>query len=426
MDSPEPGSPASSSDSPGLEELTLPPLQESNYSYSNARNEPYSSGGKRRLPMSNVGSSSKTRRREETSNRRPTATTNAWQPTEYPSTTRSSKDEMIDHHVVEKTRQEEQADFFLENGYVVIKQAFSKEKAAEWTKNIWVRLGFDPNDKSTWTRERIHMPWHKREKVSTFAPKAWMAMEDLLGEGRIDDESSAWGDSFIVNLGTPELESATEDLHPRSFDNWHVDGDFFVHYLDSPEQALLVIPLFSDIRARGGGTYVCPDGIDRVARYLAAHPEGVLPFPGKLAPSTTRCAHPPDDPASWTHRDAAQAPAATFAELTGEVGDVVLLHPLMLHSASKNYLREARVITNPPVSLRTPFDFDRADPDAFSLVERKTLRALGVARLPFSPTTERRRLVPQTRAAKDAMLEEKGRLAAYERAQASAFAAAAA
>ena len=65
----------------------------------------------------------------------------------------------------------EQVDFFMENGYVVIKQAFTKERAAEWTKDMWTRLDLDPNDKSTWDRERIHMPWHKRESVSKFAPK---------------------------------------------------------------------------------------------------------------------------------------------------------------------------------------------------------------------------------------------------------------
>lgn len=59
----------------------------------------------------------------------------------------------------------------MENGFVVVKNGFTKEKAAEWTENVWVRLGLDPNDKSTWDRERIHMPWHKRENVSTFAPK---------------------------------------------------------------------------------------------------------------------------------------------------------------------------------------------------------------------------------------------------------------
>ena len=33
-----------------------------------------------------------------------------------------------------------------------------------------------------------------------------------------------------------------------------------VHFLDSPEQALLVIPIYSDIKPEGGGTYICPEG----------------------------------------------------------------------------------------------------------------------------------------------------------------------
>lgn len=68
----------------------------------------------------------------------------------------------------------------------------------------------------------------------------------------------------------------------------------------------------------------------------------------------------------------------SFKEATGEVGDVYLLHPLMLHSASKNLLRNVRIITNPPVSLKEPFCFDRADPKDYSLVERKTLNDLGM------------------------------------------------
>jgi hypothetical protein len=51
-------------------------------------------------------------------------------------------------------------------------------------------------------------------------------------------------------------------------DNWHNDGDFFVHFLDSPEQALLVIPLWSDIESKGGGTAVCGDGIKYIAKHL--------------------------------------------------------------------------------------------------------------------------------------------------------------
>jgi len=49
----------------------------------------------------------------------------------------------------------------------------------------------------------------------------------LGGEERINEDGSTWGDSFIVNLGTDELENA-DKLAPRDLDNWHVDGDFFV------------------------------------------------------------------------------------------------------------------------------------------------------------------------------------------------------
>ncbi|KAI8978879.1 hypothetical protein BD414DRAFT_445233 [Trametes punicea] len=317
---------------------------------------------------------------------------------------------------------QEEVDFFMENGYLVVKQAFSREKAAEFTRDMWVRLGLDPNDPETWPRDRdrIHMPVHHRERVATFAPRVWEIMKELLGgEERIDEASSTWGDSFIVNLGTPELAAQRTPLPPQELENWHVDGDFFVHFLDSPEQALLVIPLFSDIRPMGGATYIAPDGIDGVARYLAAHPEGVLPRPLAFVPSTSTAADPRDDPGYWSHPALAKR-CTRFVELTGEVGDVVLLHPLMLHSASKNHLRIPRVITNPPVALKAPFNFARDDPDEYSLVELKTLRALGVDRFEFRPTTERRRIVPPRVALQEKMLEdEKRRLAEVARAKAS-------
>ncbi|KIJ62598.1 hypothetical protein HYDPIDRAFT_157380 [Hydnomerulius pinastri MD-312] len=305
----------------------------------------------------------------------------------------------------------EQVDFFMENGFVIIKDGFTKQKAEEWTDNIWVRLGLDPNDKTTWDRERIHMPWHKRENVSTFAPKIWEIMKELLGgEERIDQPSGSWGDSFIVNLGTDAWEKV-DAVDPKDLDNWHVDGDFFVHYLDSPEQALLVIPVYSDIKPRGGGTFIAPEGIDMVAKYLAAHPEGVLPTGMSFTPSTSGYADPKDDPGYYSHLQEVKK-CNKFFEITGEVGDVVLLHPLMLHSASKNHLRIPRIITNPPVSLREPFNFNRENPDDYSLVELKTLKALGVDRLDYKITTERKRITPKSRAAKDKLkAEEEKRLA---------------
>jgi len=250
------------------------------------------------------------------------------------------------------------------------------------------------------------MPVQRREPVVQFAPKAWAAIKDLLGgEERIDGESSTWGDSFIVNLGTPEFEGNTEPLDPKKLTNWHVDGDFFIHFLDSPEQALLVIPVFKPIQPRGGGTYIAPDGIPMIAKYLAAHPEGVRPTGLSFTPSTSTYENNQDHPDYWSHLKEVNN-CNKFVEITGDVGDVVLLHPLMLHSASKNFLRIPRVITNPPVTLCEPFNFNRPNPEDYSLVEKKTLSALGVDKLDFKPTTERRRVTPARVLIQQKMLEE--------------------
>lgn len=163
----------------------------------------------------------------------------------------------------------DQKDHFMKHGYLRLTDCFSREKAASWTDDMWTRLGYSPTNKSTWVSERVNMPSHRSEPVRTFAPKAWAAICELLGgEERVSEESSVWTDALIVNLGTEESEGKIPS--PRELSNWHVDGDFFVHFLDSPEQGLLVIPLFSDIQEHGGGTMVCPDAIPKIARFLVS------------------------------------------------------------------------------------------------------------------------------------------------------------
>ncbi|KAI1878189.1 uncharacterized protein JN550_000371 [Neoarthrinium moseri] len=259
---------------------------------------------------------------------------------------------------------------FLKHGYIRLTNCFTRAQAAEVTSGVWTRLGMSPDDKTTWTKPRVNMPSHRTFDVAEFAPRAWAAICELCGgQERIDeDRSRLWRDSLIVNLGSPEGEG--RPTPPRSLDNWHVDGDFFVHYLDSPEQGLLVIPLFTDIRPQGGGTVICPDAIPRVAGWLHEHPDGVSP---RMVPR----GHPDfarERNLEW-YCDVVQGCEA-FVEATGQVGDVYLLHPLMMHSASNNALREVRIITNPPVSLREPHRFDREDGN-YSLVELKTIQSLG-------------------------------------------------
>lgn len=230
-----------------------------------------------------------------------------------------------------------------------------------------------PTDKSTWHTERTNMPSHTSVLVSEFAPKAWSAICELLGgEDRISEDTKVWKDSFIVNLG----KDGQSAVGFRELNNWHVDGDFFLHFLDSPEQALLVIPIFSDIGPGGGGTAICTDGIGVVARHLYDNPNGVTPWMHlRGTPEPTG----PDRLSFFSSivQNRKLASDASFHEMTGAVGDVYLLHPLMVHSASKNATRMPRVITNPPVSLKAPFHFDAAGEREHSLVEQKTLRELG-------------------------------------------------
>lgn len=162
---------------------------------------------------------------------------------------------------------QEQIDHFMRFGYVRVPDCFSKAKANGWAGDVWSRLGYSPTDKSTWANEMTWMGDTKEEAVKTFAPKAWAAICELLGgEDRVAPESATWNDALIVNLGSPESEGKWPN--PADLPGWHVDGDFFTHFLDSPEQALLVIPLFSDIQDRAGGTMVCPDALNFIAQHL--------------------------------------------------------------------------------------------------------------------------------------------------------------
>jgi hypothetical protein len=278
----------------------------------------------------------------------------------------------------------EQIDSFIEHGYVRIPECFTRADAQPWLDEAWVRLGYDRDDPSTWVQQRVHMPSLRHVEVAEFAPKVWGAACQLLGgEDRVE-QPYRWGNGFIANLGI----GADRPWEPPSAasPDWHKDGDFFRHFLDSPEQGLLTIVLWSDIEPRGGGTFLAPDSVRPVARLLADSRDGVLPeaFP----------------------YDELIAQCREFVEITGRLGDVVLLHPYMLHTVSQNHRGTARLITNPPIALTAPMRFDRADPAAFSPVERAVLRALAVDRLDYRPGGRRERVVPEREREHRRMLAE--------------------
>ena len=125
----------------------------------------------------------------------------------------------------------------------------------------------------------------------------------------------------------------------------------------------------------GGGSFLCPEAIPKVARHRYDHLEGVSPG---MKPRGTKD-FGTQSSCNWFN-DVAQS-CSNFSEATGECGDVFLMRPLMLHSASLNPLRKVRIITSPPIILKEPISFNRQNGE-YTMVEQTTLRALGVDSLP--------------------------------------------
>jgi Phytanoyl-CoA dioxygenase (PhyH) len=274
-----------------------------------------------------------------------------------------------------------QVQSFLDNGYLVVPGCIDLDVAGSWVEQAYGRLGYGRDDPRTWAKDIVWMDHQNQLPVRQVAPRAWDAILDVVGgEDRLERQvmciesqhfstinSFEWSDAFIVNF----RRGSDQPWQPPSASapGWHKDGSYFRHFLDSREQALLPIVLWSDMRHQGGGTFVAPDSVRLVARFLAERPAGVEPRDFPFRELIAQCGR--------------------FEEITGRAGDVVLVHPFMLHASSQNVLGVPRFMSNPPVVLREPLNLNRADPAEFSLLERATLHYLGVDRLDFRPTAPR-------------------------------------
>jgi hypothetical protein len=270
---------------------------------------------------------------------------------------------------------------FLDNGYLIVKDCLDLSVAQRWIAEAYDRLGYDPANPETWLKDIVWMDHKHQLPVREAAPKAWAAIVDVVGgEERLETQvmgkplghfssvnSFAWSDAFIVNF----RKGAGEAWQPPSAQvaGWHKDGSYFRHFLDSREQALLTVVLWSDMRHQGGGTFIAPDSVRVVARFLAEHPEGLKPSEFDFQALVRQCRR--------------------FEELTGRAGDFVILHPFMLHASSQNVLGQPRFMTNPPIVLKDPMNLNRDHARDFSLLERATLHYLGLERLDFRPTAPR-------------------------------------
>ncbi|MDE0662274.1 MAG: hypothetical protein OXI79_21800 [Gammaproteobacteria bacterium] len=282
---------------------------------------------------------------------------------------------------------------FVEHGHVVVKAAFPKQMADFTCESAWTELqanyGAERTDPETWNSVPTRQDWkpgHVRTQGSgarfplkTHAPRAFAAQADVIGgAGRLPDDGDSlfWADAAVGNLRVPDGPAWQPPAARQP--GWHKDGYHFRHFINSPEQGLLTVPIYTDILPRSGGTFIARDSIAPVARLLAQCPAGV---------------HPDGTQAGYLIPGLIEQ-CSDFAELTGEAGDVVLVHPYMLHRVSVNASDRPRFIANMPVVLAEPMCFARPPGDAYSLVELAVLRALNVPRFDFTQTRAALRVQP--------------------------------
>lgn len=249
-----------------------------------------------------------------------------------------------------------QIEQFVADGYTMLPGAFPAEAADRIRARLWdelTPLGPQENDPATWTQPVVHIK--KSYSDGPFA-EAWTdklhaAFDDLMGEGRWRKQKYGLGwwpvafPGFDAKPWTP----------PQA--GWHVDGIQFHHHVHSADQGLLPLFIFSPIEAGDGGTALSIGSHKITARLLAeAEPDGMDVHDLARAVASHERSH--------------------VVEMTGQPGDVALVHPFTLHARSPNTGERVRFICNPCIPLYEPLNLSRAAVSEYSPVERAVVAAL--------------------------------------------------
>jgi len=249
----------------------------------------------------------------------------------------------------------QQSEQFVEEGYVVVREAFERSVASELLPLAWQELAINPSDRTTWPSKVavIAKDFQNQSSARLYSSRLQGVLDDLLGQGRYP---LGQGTGYMV-VNAPDT-SGLSWAPPPPGRMWHIDGMHFHHHLHSREQGLIGLFLFTDVQS-GGGATVVRSGSHRITAPILARSE-----PQGLAPDELT-----------TQVDAATA-HFPVVEVTGSAGDVLLMHPHLLHASSPNCREQVRVASNICISLHEPMNFSRADSEHYSLVERAVREAI--------------------------------------------------
>jgi len=248
---------------------------------------------------------------------------------------------------------------FDERGYLRVPGAFTTGEAEAMRDVVWRALegqGFRRDDPSTWLNESpSNLQSLKGEDAfkAIGSERTLAAIDDVVGLGRWMPPSD-WGAYFLL--------FPTRRVWNVPWKAWHLDHDYGAPL--SPVDGLKVHSMFGDVAPRAGGMTIVAGSHHVVARHFADHPPG----PGaKGAHLRKQLMHSNDYLRELGTDGEPDARIARFferdeevlgvplrvVELTAEAGDVILIHPLVLHTRPTNAGTQPRFLLNKDLYLKS-------------------------------------------------------------------------
>jgi hypothetical protein len=240
---------------------------------------------------------------------------------------------------------------FREHGWVRVREAFDAEAAQAMRDSVWRALknvGVHRHRPATWTVERPpHLQHLKNDPVfQKVGSSAVLSAIDAILEGLPYERPKDWGALFLAFPGKTPWHIPTS--------GWHIDAYYASPQL--PMRSVKTFALFGDIAPRGGGTLMESGSHRLVYKWFQENPppRGARSAQMRRLLQTqpyVRDLHSPGDPGERIERfmrpvEDVNGIPLQVVEATGEAGDVIVVHPLVMHVSAPNNAEKPRFMVS--------------------------------------------------------------------------------